>query len=1207
MNKRFLIRFFWILGTVVLILVSLVFQSAYNYQSHFIKQKQLTEQIRFDINTISSRSTTMGAVVTMGLMSENLKKRLTEHDTNLDNELRNEFFNLLEENDSDVALLTDEKGNIVSFYNMEIPDLIYNANISFRPYWQLGIRGLSNVYPAVGTTDNRRGFYMSAPVRADKSKSSTPIGVFTMKKNAQELDDTLNEYPLPAMIISSDGIVFSSNRPEWILKLAKPLPDVERQELINRRQFGNMLKDPDKIEYLPFQLTSEHFQYQDSLYAVTSAPLDWSDSQGEWRLIVMDDTNTWLPWWERGIVIATDLIIMLGLYLIIRLRNRIEQNALEAVYAQQQIQMKAKKHLTNVSDALPLAIFQIRQSSQLDHWAYTYASAKCQEILGISPRELLVNYRAIRQVLHPEDKNTIGQAIVSAIENKEDFGFEHRIIRDGKIVWIDVRGICSHSGPDEWVWNGYWRDVTLQHEHTELLKQAKEEAEAATTAKSMFLANMSHEIRTPMNAVIGLAYLALKTELTPKQRDYLTKIHQAGTSLLGIINDVLDVSKIEAHQMKLESIAFDLEDVLANLSAVSAHRAHEKGLELLFDIPPEIPRNLTGDPLRLGQILINLVSNAIKFTEKGFVHLQAQILQQQENAITLQFTIRDTGIGMTPEQVARLFQAFTQADSSTSRRFGGTGLGLTISKYLIEEMGGSVEIHSQIGEGTEFIFTVNLLVNQGDFSKLEAMAQSISGIRILVVDDNEIASKILLDSLHQLPVHAEAVTTGKEALQRLQKAQQGGAPFHLLMTDWQMPETDGLELAKLALAMAKPPKIVLVTAFSYDDIQSEAEDIGINGFLTKPFNQSQVVDSLMRLYAPQQGDTLATLENIALPQFNQVNVLLAEDNQINQQIAVELMIASGIHTDIANHGQEVLDLLHSHPADHYQLIFMDLQMPGMDGHEATFRVRADARYNNIPIIAMTAHALQEERDRCIAEGMNDHLSKPIDPQLFYRTLNQYLSTHRTGFRAIEESIDNQRIPQIDDVDCQSAVQRVSGNVQFYIKLLHQYRAEQQDAIARITGLLEQGDYADAKLQTHSLKGVSGNIGAKSIATLASELEQHIGRQDKTSALKTLKELAPILDNVCHQIGTLSSGLPTTSVPSIEVNTKTFQQLLIMLEDNDCEALDLFPSMTQGLASIMSEEEIEAISRHLEAFDFDLAKSMLERYESAISQPTDHPV
>ncbi len=815
---------------------------------------------------------------------------------------------------------------------------------------------------------------------------------------------------------------------------------------------------------------------------------------------------------------------------------------------------------------------------------------------------MLINYRALDSRLHPDDKDFIIDSIELAIEEKSDFEYEHRIIRNNEVVWVRVKGICNKITPTEWVWNGYWRDITQQRADTELLKQSKEQAEEATKAKSLFLANMSHEIRTPMNAVIGLAYLALKTDLTPKQRDYLNKIHQSGTSLLGIINDILDVSKIEAHQMRLESIAFNLEDVLANLSTVSAHRAHEKGLELLFDVPPEIPRNLTGDPLRLGQILINLVSNAIKFTEEGFVHLQARIINKDNENLTLQFIIRDTGIGMTEEQTNRLFNAFTQADSSTSRRFGGTGLGLTIAKYLIEEMDGSVDVTSELNKGTEFRFTVNLIINQGDFSDKRQITGSISGIRILIVDDNEIANKILLDSLNLLPVYVESVTDGKEALRRLQKAQQGGAPFHLLMTDWQMPEMDGLELARTALSMASPPKVVLVTAFSYEEIQQEAEEIGISGFLTKPISQSQVLDCLMRLYAPTYGDALATVENIALPQFNRANVLLAEDNLINQQIAVELMIACGIHTDIANNGQEVLALLESHAADYYQLIFMDLQMPVMDGHEATLKIRADDRYNELPIIAMTAHALQEERERCIAEGMNDHLSKPIEPQLFYRALNHYLADYRIGFRTFDEPGTNQQIPHLDDIDCQSAVQRVSGNVQFYLQLLKQYRNEQHDAVDRIKKRIEQGDFKEAKLQAHSLKGVSGNIGAKSVAVLASEIEQHLGREDSKAALQALQTLHPVLDNVCQQISTLDSTVVTPESERIAVTPESFNKLMRLLEDNDCAALDLFPTMEAAINSLMPAKEVESINLHLQSFDFDLAKSILERYESAVLHP-----
>jgi PAS domain S-box-containing protein len=688
------------------------------------------------------------------------------------------------------------------------------------------------------------------------------------------------------------------------------------------------------------------------------------------------------------------------------------------------------------------------------HSRFTYASAKTQEILGLSAYELLTDKQALERILLPEERSMVILTITQAIQDHTDFNIEHRILRNDKVHWVRVKALCNRQEEHDWIWNGYWMDITARHQQTEQLRQAKEAAESATRTKSMFLANMSHEIRTPMNAVIGLAYLALKTELSAKQRDYLNKIHQAGTSLLGIINDILDVSKIEANQLKLEHIAFNLDDVLANLSVMSSQRANEKGLELLFDIAPDIPRSLLGDPLRLGQILINLVSNAVKFTEQGYVHLQVRQQARDDDQLTLQFTIRDTGIGMTPEQTSRLFQAFTQADGSTTRRFGGTGLGLTIARHLVEQMGGTIQVKSEPDVGSEFSFAIQLTANQIMNEKRRLIPGAITGLRVLVVDDNAVACDILLAALQQLPLHAEAVTSADQAWQRLQQANQEDTPFHLLMTDWQMPEMNGIELAQHARELPLPPRMVLVTAFSYDDIQQEAKAVGFEGFLTKPISQSQVVDCLMRLFAPPQGETMAVFEHLVLPQFRQANVLLAEDNPINQQIAVEMMLASGIHTDVAANGHEAMSLLFSHEPTHYDLVFMDLQMPGLDGHETTLAIRADARFHQLPIIAMTAHALQDERERCLAEGMNDHIAKPIDPQLFYKLLSHYLVHKLSGSRQNASSNSHLQL-QLDGLDSQTALQRVNGNQTLYLQLLQQFCHEQGGIPARIRDLLAQ--------------------------------------------------------------------------------------------------------------------------------------------------------
>lgn len=1171
-------------------------------QKNYVENKQREEltkqvhQLTLDVHAISSHSPVMGASVLMGLISDSIKQRL-DHQIPADApRLHQEFTSMLQEYDANIAVVIDNTGVVVGYWNTNPAYSSLGLNVSFRPYWQRAMRGVASVYPALGTADELRGLYIAAPVHRSIVSHSPVIGVYTIRINADLLDEKLRTIPSPALLISPDGVVFSANRPEWILKLTAPLSPQQRARLNASRQFQNLFRNTMPA-LLPFQLHAKTTLFEGKDYAVSSELLDWPDEQGSWQIVVLQDMSNWLPFWQAALL-TIGIIAMMGvLRWIWLLQHRMEEDTLAAVEMQQEMQRQARQHLQDLSDALPLAIFQFHQSNQPGQSRYTYASAKTREVLGLNAYELLTDPLSLERILLAEDHPAVLQTINHAIQHKLDFELDHRITRNNEVRWVRVKAICSRQEHGEWIWNGYWMDITSRHRQTEQLQEAKDAAEEATRTKSMFLANMSHEIRTPMNAVIGLAYLALKTELTPKQRDYLNKIHHAGTTLLDIINDILDFSKIEANQLQLEQTAFNLDDILANLSVMSSQRAYEKGLELLFDVPPDIPRNLIGDPLRVGQILINLVSNAVKFTDRGYVHLQIQALARQGDSITLQFMVRDTGIGMTPLQLSRLFQAFTQADGSTTRRFGGTGLGLTIARHLVEKMDGTIQADSEPNVGSQFTFTIPLLVGQPLHEQRQLIPRSITNLRILVVDDNQVASDILLAALRQLPVRPEAVNSAAVAWTQLQQAAAVGQPYDLLMTDWQMPEMDGMMLAQKVQRMPSPPRMILVTSFSYDEVQEQARAAGIEGFLTKPISQSQVVDCLMRLFAPAHGETAAALEQIALPQFRQVRVLLAEDNPINQQIAVELMVACGIHTDIAANGKEALSLLFSHEPKHYDLVFMDLQMPEMDGHEATRVIRADARFQQLPIIAMTAHALQNERERCLTEGMNDHIAKPISPELFYQLLKQYLSYKLTGVSTTTPR--ETTLPKLEGLNSKAALQRVNGNQVFYLQLLRQYSREQGNTAKQIETLLAQQQIDAALPLAHSLKGVSANIGADPIAMLAAQLEKALANHQPMDELNALNQtLMVALQQLCAQIDALDSNAEIGTSASAPVTDDALLTLLKKIQDNDCEALDLFAQLEPGLQQRIPVAELQQINHHLQAFDFDLALLQLERFTPA---------
>jgi PAS domain S-box-containing protein len=660
-------------------------------------------------------------------------------------------------------------------------------------------------------------------------------------------------------------------------------------------------------------------------------------------------------------------------------------------------------------------------------------------------------------------------------------------------------------------------------------------AEDATQAKSDFLANMSHEIRTPMNAVIGMAYLALKTDLTPKQRDYLNKIQSSANSLLGIINDILDFSKIEAGKLDMEAVEFDLSQTLDNVANVVTVKAQKKeNLEVLFYTDSRVPNSLIGDPLRLNQILVNLGNNAVKFTERGEIVLMTKTKSSSDDKITLQFSMRDTGLGMTEEQQAKLFQAFSQADTSTTRKYGGTGLGLTISKRLVNMMGGDIWVESKPGQGTTFSFTAEFGLGKEKAKKRYMPAPDLRSMKVLVVDDNATSRDILREMLESFSFSVSVAASGAEGITELENAAEN-KPIELVIMDWKMPGMDGIEASKLIKShqgLSKIPAIVLVTAYGREEVMLQTEEVGLEGFLLKPINPSILFDTIMQAF----GEAVPEISRVAQRKEQEAKaweniqgarVLLVEDNEINQQVAMEILQGAGLNVAIANNGQEGVDAAR---ANQYDAILMDIQMPVMDGYTATREIRKDERFKELPIIAMTAHAMSGDEDKSLEAGMNGHVAKPIDPDQLFATLKKWIQPSKRRAQVQQPEVPVERpesdaaLPAEDELpeflpgfDLAGGLERLMGNKRLYRKLLVDFGTKYIETASDIRAALDTKDFEQVHSLVHNLKGLAGNLEAKDLQAAAANLEKLVkGVEKKTPSVKELKLKFSELENALNQ-------------------------------------------------------------------------------------------
>jgi PAS domain S-box-containing protein len=757
----------------------------------------------------------------------------------------------------------------------------------------------------------------------------------------------------------------------------------------------------------------------------------------------------------------------------------------------------------------------------------TYVNDKFINISGFSRDELIgQNHRLVKSDEHSAEFYSDLWKTIS--NGKPWHGEVKNLTKSGESYWVRatiVPFLNEKGKPFKYI--SIRTDVTAMKELESELISAKDVAEDAARAKSDFLANMSHEIRTPMNAIIGLSHLCLQTRLTSRQKDYVRKVHNSATSLLRIINDILDFSKIEAGRLDMESIDFTLEEVLGTMSSMVSLKAQEKQLEFLMETAVDIPPSLIGDPLRLGQVLINLTNNAIKFTDEGEIAIITEMVEKKDDSIRLQFTVRDTGIGMTPEQKAGLFQSFSQADSSITRKYGGTGLGLTISKRLVEMMDGHIRVESEAGVGSKFICDVLLGVSDNVMEKSLIPSVDLRGMKVLAVDDNESARNVISDYLTSFTFKVTKAVDGKDAMVAVQEADMAGDPFELVVMDYMMPEVDGITAAakiRKELGLSKPPVVIMATAYGEENVvKRAAEEAQVDGFLVKPINQSLLFESIMETFGHSKtSDRRESTQYGGGEDFKTVlsgaRILLVEDNEINQQVGKELMEQANITVLLAQNGKEGVDLVFTETLDG---VLMDLQMPVMDGMTATREIRKDPRFDKLPILAMTANAMSGDRDSCLEAGMQDHIAKPVDPGTMFSTLARWIKPAspvplQTTFDQEEHEEEEEFVlPEIPGVNVQAGLRRMGSNIKGYVNLLAKFQSNQGGAGETISEAVTARDMATAERLAHTLKGVAGTIGAEDLQEKAATLESAIKSGDDSESIEPLLSVAAQeLDRIC---------------------------------------------------------------------------------------------
>ncbi len=862
---------------------------------------------------------------------------------------------------------------------------------------------------------------------------------------------------------------------------------------------------------------------------------------------------------------------------------------------------EAKKRLAAVTDNLPNgAVYRIEYDSR-GRASMVYMSAGILSLVGVPADEIIEDINAFTRLVHEEDLAHYRALGERARATREACHSRFRVrTPGGKIVWLEFRAVMSSSRADgSTVWDGILRDVTGEQEAAAALRNAKEIAEKAEQAKSEFLATMSHEIRTPMNTVIGMTRLMMQTDLTPKQRNYLKKVDASAKLLLSIINDILDFSKIEAGCLELEITDFTLESMLESVSAATAPRAEEKGIEIAYEIKPTVSRALKGDPLRLCQVLINLIGNAVKFTDKGEVIVTVDT-KLENNISTLCFAVRDTGIGMDPLQITSLFRPFSQADPQTARHYGGTGLGLTISKHIVESMGGTIHVESEPGKGSTFHFAIPQ--DKKPIALPERaiyFPRELNGRRVLIIEDNASTRRILTDMVVRFGIEVESVDSGEKGLELLRQGALQGHPFDLVLLDWQMPTMDGLETARRIRdekSLHEMPAVLMVTAFAREEVQQGVEALGLQGLLAKPITESVLFNGILDalIYPHSAVARIDALGGAIRPEIAPSGtfelladrrVLVVDDNALNREVASDFLLAAGMQVDTAVDG---LDALQHLEQNDYDVVLMDIHMPKMDGLTATREIRQHQRWADLPIIALTAQARVEDREASLKAGMTRYLTKPIDEAALYATLAQIFEPSADALLSNSSNLalssgdeEDRGSTHQGDFNLAAATKRLGNNPHRMWRLLQGFLTDFADVPQQMELHLHTGNVKQITYLAHLAKGAASYLDAHEFCHLAEMLEQ-AGRQDD---LKAINEHGP---RFVHSLQTLLVQLKEVATESAQTEAPDLAPALELVTQVE-------PLVAQG--EYAAQALLDRIDIHLKGSEWSgLVSEILSQYE-----------